>query len=123
MTDSFEEAEERMSDEELDYSEEPASRFSDSGMIADENDQGTANRSANPEEVQARATQTQTATTIRLQPSLWAGSSNIQRAAGENPPSDGGGGGGGSGGGDGGGNGGGGGGGGGNPPAAGGPPP
>src|SRR6201996_9072983 len=117
-TDSFEEAEERMSDGELEYSEEPASRFSDSGIIADENDQAeTPDHFADPEEVQARATQTQTAPTIRLQPSLWAEPSNIQRAAGENPPSGGGGGGGGSGGG------GGGGGGGGNPPAAGGPPP
>src|ERR1700761_4905143 len=123
-TDSFEEAEERMSDGELEYSEEPASRFSDSGIIADENDQAeTPDHFADPEEVQARATQTQTATTIRLQPSLWAEPSNIQRAAGENPPDGGNGGDNGGGGGDGGGNGGGGGGGGGNPPAAGGPPP
>ena len=88
--DSFEEAEERMSDGELEYSEEPASRFSDSGIVADENSQEAADHFVNPEEVQARATQTQTATTIRLQPSLWAEPSNIQRAAGENPPSGGG---------------------------------
>ena len=78
-TDSFEEAEERMSDGELEYSEEPASRFSDSGIIADENDRGeAADHLTDPEETQARATQTQTATTIRLQPSLWAEPSNIQ---------------------------------------------
>ena len=107
-TDSFEEAEERMSDEELEYSEEPASWFSDSSIIADENSQEVVNHFADPEEVQARATQTQTTTTIRLQPSLWAEPSNIQRAAGENPPSGGGssGGGGGGGGGNGGGGGG-----------------
>ena len=117
-TDSFEETEERMSDGELEYSEEPASRFSDSGMIADENDPGkVVDHFVDPEEAQARATQT--ATTIRTQPSLWAEPSNIQRAAGENPPGGSGGGGGGGDGGDGGG----GGGGGGNPPAAGGPPP
>ena len=69
-TDSFEEAEERMSDGELEYSEELASRFSDSGIIADNNNQEAADHFADPEEVQARATQTQTATTIRLQPSL-----------------------------------------------------
>ena len=87
-TDSFKEAEERRSDEELEYSDEPASRFSDSGIIADENDQGeAADHFADPEEAQARETQTQTATTICLQPSLWAEPSNIQRAAGENPPS------------------------------------
>ena len=116
-TDSFEKAEERMSDEELEYSEEPASRFSDSGMIADENCQEGIDHFADPEETQVRATQTETATTIRLQPSLWAELSNIQRAAGENPSGNGGGGGGS------GGSGGGGGDGGGNPPAAGGPPP
>ena len=110
-TDSFEETKERMSDGELEYSEEPASRFPDSGVIADENDQGTADHFTDQEEAQARTTQTQTATTIRLQPSLWAEPANIQRAAGENPPD--GGGGGGGGGDDGGGN----------PPAAGGPPP
>ena len=123
VTDSFEEAEERMSNEELEYSEEPASRFSDSGILADENGREEAtDHFADPEEAQARATQTQTATTIRIQPSLWAEPSNIQRAAGENPP-DGGGGGGNGGGSGGSGGGGGGGGGGGNPPAAGGPPP
>ena len=52
-TDSFKEAEERMSDGELEYSEEPASRFSDSGVIADENRQEAADHFVDPEEVQA----------------------------------------------------------------------
>ena len=115
-TDSFEETEERMSEGQLEYSEEPVSRFSDSGMLTEEDHRETIDHSTNPEEAQVRATQTETTTMIRLQPSLWAEPSTIQRAARENPPNSGGGGGGGGGGN-------GGGGGGGNPPAAGGPPP
>ena len=77
-TDSFEEAEDRMSDGELEYSEGQTSRFSDSGMIAEEGHQEVIDHFADPEETQVRATQTETATTIRLQPSLWAEPATIQ---------------------------------------------
>ena len=118
-TDSFQDTEDRMSDEPL---EEQVDRFSDSGQILGEEQEGTVDHFA--EEAQVRATQTET-TTIRLQPDLWANPqmSSIQRVAGENPPQGGGGGGGGGGSGGGGGGGGGDGGGGGGNPPVGGPPP
>ena len=119
-TDSFEETEDRMSKGQLEYFGEPIDQFPVPDVLTNEGHRETLTHFANPDEAQVRATQTETTTTIRLQPDLWAASrtSNIQRAARENPLQGRGGGDGGSGGGDGGG-----GGGGGNPPAAGGPPP
>ena len=123
-TDSFEETEDRMSEEQLEYFGEPINPFPEPNVLTDEDQGRMVDHFTDPEEAQVRATQTETTTTIRLQPDLWATpqTSTIQCAAGENPPRDGGGGGSGEGSGRGGG--GGGGGGGRNPPpAAGGPPP
>ena len=123
-TDSFED---RMSDEPLEYFGEPLDRFPTPNVLTSEDNRAMdmPPQFEEPEDAQVRATQTETTTTIRLQPDLWRDpqEANIQRAAGENPAPQGGGGGGGGGGGSGGGgggnDGGGGGGGGGNPP----PPP
>ena len=122
--DSFEETEDRMSEGQLEYFGEPIDQFPTPNVLTNEDQQEMVDRFSDPEDAQVRATQTETTTTIRLQPDLWANpqTSTIQRAAGENPPSgSGGGGGGGGGGGEG--SGGGGSRGGGNPPATGGPPP
>ena len=120
-TDSFED---RMSDKPLEYFGEPLNQFPEPTILTDEGNRATDMPSyfEEPENVQVRATQTATTTTIRLQPNLWRDpqEANIQRATGENPTPQGGGrsgGGGGGGGSSGGGrNGGRGGGGGGNPP-------
>ena len=82
-TDPFEETEERMSEGQLKYSDEPVDRFPDSGMLTEEDHGKTVDLSADPEEAQVRATQTETTTMICLQPSLWAEPSTTQRAAGD----------------------------------------
>ena len=120
-TDLFEETEDRMSEGQLEYFGEPIDQFPKPNVLTEEDHRGMVDHFADPDDAQVRATQTETSTTIRLQPDLWVPPQKItiQRAAGEEPPSgSGGGGGGGGGGGDGGG-----GGSRGNPPAAGGPPP
>ena len=129
MSQTTDSLEDRMSDEQLEYFGEPLDRFPTPNILTSEGNRAMDEPShfEEPENVQVRATQTET--TIRLQPDLWRDlqEANIQRAAGENPAPRGGGGGGsggGGGGGGGGGSGGGGGGGGGGnplpPPAAGG---
>ena len=126
--DSFEETEDRMSEGQLEYFGEPIDQFPMPNVLTDKDHREMVDHFAEPEDAQIRATQTETTTTIRLQPDLWANlqTSTIQRTARENPPPDNGGsgsgGGGNGGGGGGGGNGGGSGGGGGNPPTVGGPP-
>ena len=66
-TDSYEDVEDRMNDK---PDKKQTDRFSNSGEIED--GQQMADHFAEPEEAQARATQTETTTTIRLQPDLWA---------------------------------------------------
>ena len=94
-TDSFED---RMSDEPLEYFGEPLDRFPTPNVLTSEDNRAMDKPShfEEPENVQVRATQTETTTTIRLQPDLWRDpqEANIQCAAGENPAPRGGGGGG-----------------------------
>ena len=100
-TDSFKETEDRMSEEQLEYFGEPINQFPKPNVLTDEENREMIDHFANPEDAHVRATQTETTTTIRLQPDLWATpqKTTIQRAAGEDPPQGSGGGSGGGGGG------------------------
>src|ERR1700761_5167654 len=87
-TDSFEETEDRMSEEQLEYFGELIDQFPELTILTEEDHRSMVDHFANPNNAQVRATQTKTGTTIRLQPNLWASpqKTTIQCAAGEGPP-------------------------------------
>ena len=73
MSQTMDSFEDRMSDEPLEYFGEPLNQFPKPNVLMNEDDRAIEAplRFEEPENVQVRATQTETTTTIRLQPDLW----------------------------------------------------